>query len=618
MGTGYGAEGGYPGQRLSDYLEARARGGAGLIITEVVAPARQCHLSSYQLSLEDDDHIAGFRELAGVIHRHGARIAVQLQHSSWEIRNGSPVQVGPSAVTVPARVMGVSGTPPHELTTDEIAEITGWFAAAARRASLAGVDGVEIHGAHQYLIASFLSPSTNRRRDGYGGTPENRARFLAEVIAAVRESVGPDFPVWPRINGQEYGFEDAITIEDTEQMVPLLVQAGAQAIHVSGYGAGSSAIRAPISDRPGFLVPVAERVKKVTDVPVIAVGRLDAELGEQVLSQGKADFIAIGRRLMADPQLPDKAAADRLDEVTPCINCMDCIERPVSEGRGCACAVNPLMGHETEYAIMPAPRPRKVVVVGGGPAGMQTAAVAAQRGHRVTLLEETADLGGQLRVAAIPPHKEDIIPLIRYMADRLVEANVDVLLGFQATPQAVADMRPDVVVVATGAIPIVPDIPGVAGARVATAQNVLSGRSGVGDRVAIIGGGMVGCETGHFLARQGRTVTILEIQSRMAADVSPMVRRRLLDGLRESGATLLTGVTCEQITAEAVLISTAEGHKQTILAESVVIATGYRPDDSLARGLQGRVPEIQIIGDASGRQRIREAIQDGHRTGLAL
>ena len=618
MGTGYGADGGYVSQRLIDYHEARAKGGVGLIITEVTAPSLQCRVSNNLLTLGDDSYIPGFRDLADAVHRHGAKLAVQLQHSSWEVRDGSPMQVGPSPVMVPARVMGISGKPTHELTTDEISQIIDWFATAARRAKEAGCDGVELHGAHQYLVASFLSASTNQRQDEYGGTAEKRARFLVEIIRATREAVGPEFPIWPRLNGQEFGIENGVTIEETEQIVPMLVEAGAQAIHISGYGAGSSAIRAPISDRPGFLVPLAERVKKTTNVPVIAVGRLDAELGEQVLAEGKADFIAIGRRLMADPELPNKAAEGRLDEITPCINCMDCIERPVSEGRGCACAVNAAMGHEREYEITPTTRAKKVVVVGGGPAGMEAARVVALRGHRVVLFEKDPAPGGQLTVAALPPYKEDIAPFIKYMSDRLAEAGVDVRVSTEATPGAIAGVGPDAVVIATGGLPIIPDIPGVTGPNVVTAQDVLAGKAAAGQNVVIIGGGMVGCETGHFLAEQGKTVTIIEMLKRMAADVSPMVRRRLMDGLRGKNVGLLTEVTCEEINGDAVTVTTGEGEKQTIPADSVVIAAGYRPNDELGKALEGKVPLILRIGDSAEPRRIREAIDDGYRAGLSL
>ncbi|HEY42271.1 MAG TPA: FAD-dependent oxidoreductase [Dehalococcoidia bacterium] len=617
MGTGYHDEGGYVSQRFIDYLEARAKGGVGLIIVEVTAPAVECNVRNFQLTLGNESYIPGFRELAEVVHRHGAKIAVQLHHSSWELRNGEPVQVGPSAVIVPARVMGVSGTPPHELSREEIKERVQWFATAAGLAKETGLDGVEVHGAHQYLVASFLSPSTNKRTDEYGGSAENRARFMVEIIRAIRETVGPDFPVWPRLNGQEFGFEDALTIEETKQTVPMFVEAGADAVHVSAYGAYSFAIRAPICDIPGFQIPLAEEVKKVTSVPVIAVGRLDAELGEQILKEGKADFVAIGRRLIADPELPNKVASGRLDEIIPCINCMECIERPVTEGRGTACAVNAVTGHERECQIQPTARAMKVVVVGGGPAGMEAARVAALRGHRVILFEKKPALGGLLLVATLPPYKEELALLTKYMAEQLNSAGVDVRLNTEATPEVIEEENPDAVVIAVGGIPIIPDIPGVDAPNVIVAQDVLAGRD-IGQNVAIIGGGMVGCETGHYLANTGKNVTIIEILKRMANDVSPMVRRRLLDGLRAKEVAMITSANCEEITENGVLVMTGEGERQRIPADSIVLAVGYRPNDVLFRAIESRFSNVHYIGDAANPSRIREAINAGYQAGLYI
>lgn len=617
MGTGYHDEGGYVSQRLIDYLEARARGGVGLIIVEVTAPSVKCNVSNYQLTLGDDNYIPGFRDLAEAVHQHGTKIAVQLQHSSWEIRDGKPVQVGPSPIVVPARVMGVMGGAPLELTADEIAERVEWFAAAAGLAKEAGFDGVEVHGAHQYLVASFLSSATNQRTDKYGGAVENRARFMIEIIQAIRDRLGSDFPVWPRLNGQEFGFEGGVTIEETKQMVPMFEQAGADAVHISGYGAFSYAIRAPICDIPGYLVPLAEDVKKVSHVPVIAVGRLDPELGEQVLEQGKADFIAIGRRLIADPELPNKAAANRLKEIIPCINCMECIERPVTEGRGCACAVNAATGREREYRIQEVDEARKIIVVGGGPAGMEAARVAAERGHRVVLLEKSSELGGQLIVAAQPPHKDELTNLIQYMTDQLTGSGVEVRLNREATLEIILEEKPDAVIIATGSRPIKPDVPGINDSKVITAEEVLAGKE-VGKNVVIIGGGMVGCETGHFLAEKGHQVTIVEMLKRVANDVSPMVRRRLLDGLREKQVVTIREVICEEITETGVVYSPAGGERTEIPADSVILAVGYQPNDRLFRDLEGKISDISCIGDAADPQRIREAIKAGYQAGLSL
>ena len=625
MGTNYAEAGGAVSQRMIDYYEARARGGVGLIIVEGSAPGLQCNISflgspSYQASLGDDKFVPGWKKLTDAAHKYNARIAIQIMHGTLENWNGKAVQVSPSPLIVPARFMGILGGPPHELTVEGIAERVEWFASAARRAREAGFDGVEVHGAHQYIVAAFLSSATNQRTDKYGGSVENKARFLVEILQAIKKEAGPDFPVWVRFNAQEWGVENGITIEETKQMVPLVVEAGAQALHVSGYGVGSYITTAPISDTPGFLVPLAEEVKKLTNVPVIAVGRLDLELGERILEEGKADLIAIGRRLLADPDLPNKTAEGKLGEITPCIGCMECIERLAFDerGEGVTCVVNPALGREREYQIKPVSKAKNVVVVGGGPAGVEAAIVAAQRGHKVTLFEKDAKLGGQLNIAALPPFKGDIFTWIDYLANQVEKAGVEVKLNTDATAEIVTKGNPDAVVMATGGTPAMPDIPGIDKSNVVTAQDVLSGKAKAGQNVVIIGGGMVGCETGHYLAEQGKTVTIIEILKRMASDMFPMARRRLMDGLRSKKVTLLASATCEEIKEGNVQVTTAEGKRETIPADTIVIAVGYKANNHLYKALEGKVPETYCIGNSAEPRKILEATSEGYQAGLAL
>jgi 2,4-dienoyl-CoA reductase-like NADH-dependent reductase (Old Yellow Enzyme family)/thioredoxin reductase len=604
-----------------DYYEARARGGIGLIIVEITAPGMQC-TGPHQLSLGDDRYLPGWSRLAEAVHKHGAKIAVQLQHSTMETREGKFVQVGPSAVIVPTRVMGMPGNPPHELTEEEIRDITKWFADAAGRAEKAGLDGVEIHGAHQYLVAAFLSSATNQRTDKYGGSVENKARLMVEILQAARKEVGKDFPLWVRLNGQEWGVENGVTIEETKQYAKMAVKAGAQAIHVSGYGAGSYITTAPIADTAGVLVPLAAEVKKVVKVPVITVGRMGPDIGEKALREGKADFIAIGRRMLADPDLPNKTMEDREDEINACICCLECIDRRAGifdqANFRVVCTINPVNGHEKEYAITPALKLKEVAVIGGGPAGMVAARVAALRGHKVTLFEKGAALGGQLNIAALPPHKADIAPWVKYLAAQMVETGVSVKLNNEATPAAVRVLKPDAIIVATGGAPVMPDITGIDKPNVVTADDVLSGKKEAGQKVVIIGGGTVGCETADYLAEKGKQVTVIEVLKRAAGDMYVMVRRRLMDDLRSRKVMLLTSACCEAILDGSVLVTTGDGKRENIPADTVIIAVGYKPNNGLVEALKDQATDIYCIGDASKPRRIYEAVKEGYETGLKI
>ncbi|MCK9275989.1 MAG: FAD-dependent oxidoreductase [Syntrophales bacterium] len=623
MGTFYGGNDGYMDQRAIDYYEARAKGQAGLIIVEGSAPGIRCSVGR-QLTLGYDHAVESWGKLAEAVHRHGAKIAVQLMHAGWEIRDGKPVQVSPSAHACPARSIGTPDKPPLELTVSEIEEVVQWFAEAAGRAKNAGFDGVEIHGAHHYLVSSFLSSASNVRNDLYGGSIENKARFPMEILQAVRKTVGPDFLVWIRINAREYNVEDGVTIEETKRVVPLLVKAGAQAIHVSAFGAGSAKLRSPFStkaplpDTPGIFLPLAEEVKKITNVPVIAVGRLDMNLGEKALTEGNADLIAFGRRLIADPDLPSKILNGRLDDVRPCIGCLSCIEKMGLNENGMACAINPTAGMEKQYQIEKTSNIKKVAVIGGGPAGMHAATVAALKGHQVTLFEKKSELGSLLGIAALPPNKSDILPWLDYLKLQLKKAGVHIKCGSDATEKDIEEMKPDAVIIATGGIPIIPDIQGLDENNAIMAQDVLAGNAATGQNIVILGGGLVGCETGHYLATKGKNVTIIEELKRMAGDMRPVVRGRLMEGLQEKHVTMLTRTKCSAVAPDGVTVTTEDNQKRNLPADTVVVAAGYRPNDILFKKLKDKVPELYCIGDSAQPQGIIEAVSDGYRTGLSV
>lgn len=441
---------GYAGDQVIDYFEERAKGGVGLIIVGYACVDFPRGIEGpRRLAIDDDKYILGLGALAGAIKKHGARAAIQLNHAGGSaLRTMTGFQpVAPSAI-----ICRAGGDICRALTVPEIGQIVERFVSAAERAVRAGFEGVEIHAATGYLLNEFLSPYYNKRRDDYGGPFENRARFLMEVVNATRKRLGPDFPLWVRVNGREYVAGTSITIEDTQKLAAMLERAGMNAIHVTYYGYMYPFMRT--AEPPGAFLHLTASVKKVVKIPVIGVGRITPEAGEQALQEGKADLVAMARGLLADPELPNKVAAGRLEDIVPCITCLACGSLClVGEG---ACSVNPALGKEREYRITPVQKPKRVMVIGGGPAGMEAARVAALRGHKVTLYEKENRLGGrlrpgwQVRLAARLIHEPNILSLTKYLAAQMSKAGVEVVLGKEVTAALVKEVKPDVVVLAAG------------------------------------------------------------------------------------------------------------------------------------------------------------------------
>ena len=610
----YATDDGYITDRSISYYEARARGGIGLIIQEATYVHPEGRIIANEPGISDDKFIPRLSDLVRAVNRHGAKIAIQLVHTGRLAYLPAGVQgLAPSPIAATGYAM------PKEMNSDEIAEVIKYFAEAAVRAKRAGYDGIEVHGAHNYLIDQFISPASNHRKDEYGGSVENRARFLVQVIEAVKEATGNDFPVWCRINGREFGVPGGETLEDAKKIARLAENAGAVAIHVSAFGPTSLInLTTPIFI-PAIIADLAAGIKSAVGAPVIAVGRMTPEAGEELLSQGKADLIGFGRAIFADSEIADKVCEGRQEEIRPCILCFRCRDdlrfNPVI---GIGCSVNAAMGKEAFCQITKASKSKKVLVVGGGPAGMEAARVTASRGHQVSLWEKELSLGGQLKAACAAPHKDSIGALVPYFVAELKNLGVKVKLGMEATPEMIIQFAPDALVVATGGMAVAPEIPGLEKLCPVQAVDVLFGKSKIGNNVVVMGGELVASEVAEFLATNGKKVTMVRRGPEMAQKVSPSLRGFLLERLKNAGISMLNGVTYDRATEEGLVITTKDGERKTIEADTVVLAVGAVSEQRLYQEVKGRVAEIYLIGDSVSPRRIGEAITEGFQTGLAI
>ncbi len=613
--TRYADARGYVTERLKAHYEVRARGGVGLIVVEAtyIEPVGQAFAD--QLSICDDTYIAGLRELAMVIKRHGCVAAIQLHHGG---RLAKSAFTGMQPVA-PSAIADAANEKPRELTLKDIESIVRSFGLAAARAKEAGFDAVEIHGAHSYLVDQFISAASNKRTDRYGGDIANRSRFMVEVIEAARAAAAPDFPVWVRINGREYGVRDGTTIEEAIEVSKRAEAAGSVAIHVSAYGPATPTNRTTATFQSAVIAPLAAAIKAEVSVPVIAVGRITPQAAEALLERGSADLIAMGKALLADPEIPNKLAAEREEDIRPCIVCMYCRDAlRRADMAGIRCQVNPCVGSDHE-PLPPLPeRPRRVLVIGGGPAGMCAALSAADRGHSVSLWERSGQLGGQLLAAAVPPHKDRIAAFTRYLVHRLEEAHVTVETGREATVDSVRAENPDVVIVATGPGKVVPDIPGLDGATTVHASDVLLGAVRTGRHVAVIGGEVVGCETAEYLAERGKAVTLLRRGPEMAMSESPSLRAFFMERLARKGVVMMPGVKYREARAGYLVVEMPDGAIRTIKADTIVLAAGSTPNTALAEALRGAVPEVLLAGDCLKPRAIVDAVSEGWLAGLKV
>ena len=625
MGSNFGTPEGHVTETTIAYYEARAKGGVALILLEVTSVVGSHKYMLNQLELWDDKFIPGFEKLAKAVHEHGAKLAPQLMHPGAE---NHPAWSGSESVG-PSRIRSrVTRAMPRELTVEEIEEIIEAFGQAARRAREAGCDGVEVHAAHAHLlVGAFMSPFRNKRFDAYGGSVEGRLKLPIEIIKRIKTRAGQDFPVILRISGDEL-IPGGRTIQETQYVAPMLVEAGADALEISRgvYPDLSWSIIPPTGTPLAWNAPYAAAVKEVVDVPVIVVGRINSPLiAEHILRMGQADMVSMARALLADPELPKKAAEGRLEDIAPCIGCHLGCTGAQAHG-SMTCLINPTVGREKEMALTVATKSKMVVVVGGGPAGLEAARVAALRGHHVTLFEKEPKLGGQLNLAAIPPFKQEICLTLKYLTTQVEKAGVRVEMGREATPELIQELKPDVVIVATGATPFVPDIPGAQKDNVFTAWDVLAGNAAQRARnIIVIGGGMVGCEVADFLAERGdnmavgrRAVTIVTRQHDVALDMVTDPRQLLLERLREKEVRFITRATTKEILDDGVILD-KDGEEVNISGlDYVVLARGAKSVDELSEKIRDKVTEVYVIGDAKTPRKALEAISEGDQVGRLI
>jgi 2,4-dienoyl-CoA reductase-like NADH-dependent reductase (Old Yellow Enzyme family)/thioredoxin reductase len=610
MGTGLARRDGGPSDAMIGYYAARAQGGAGLIITEIST----VHASSKVpgvLAIDDDSLIPGWKELAGAVHAHGAKIWPQLAHQGRQLppaaKRIQPIAASPIPCPMMKRM-------PKEMSKEDIDAIVDSFGEAAQRAKEAGLDGVELHGAHGYLICGFISPLSNKRTDEYGGSMMNRLRFPLEILGRIRARCGNDFPVGIRLSCNEM-LSGGLTPEEVEIMCPVLAEAGFDAISITRANYGSFRwIIPPAGIPPAVLAPYAERVKKVVGIPVMVAHRIqDPFVAEHIIAQRQADLVCMGRALIADPDLPNKAAAGHFEDIIPCIACnQGCLARMFVDHRHLSCTLNRTVGEEKEMALVPTQTPKKVLVVGAGPGGLEAARVAALRGHHVTLCEKSDKVGGQFNLAFIPPTKQEFGKAIQYLYTQVKKAGVTVELGKEVTPELIDKVNPDVVIVSTGATPIIPSsIPGTDKPSVVTANDVLCGKAMIGDKVVIVGAGEVGCETADYAGERGaKQITILEMLEDVAPDMVPWSKEFLLERLKGHGVSILMSAKVKEILDDGVVF-TRNGNDESIRGvDTVVLALGARPVDDLSGRLKDKVAEVYVIGDAKEPRRAIEAIHE--------
>ena len=597
MGNNFANTDGTLSDRSAAYYEARAKGGFGLITIESTVVYSQAKGGPRKPCLFTDDTVESFQRTIDRCHRYGAKVSIQLQHAGPE---GNSKLTGFPLKAASPMASHCGGEIPEAMPTEEVYRLIECYGDAAARAQKAGVDMVEVHCAHGYLVSTFISARTNKRTDEFGGCFENRMRLPRLIIENIRKKTGGNLPILCRINARDEG-EGGVTVQDAAVIASYLEQeCGVNAIHVSrSIHLHDEFMWAPNNTHGGFNADLVTEIKKAVSVPVITVGRYtEPQYAEILVREGRADLVAFGRQSIADPELPLKARTGQLETLTPCIACLlGCVPNMLA-GRPITCAMNPTVGREAE--IVPAEVSKRVVVIGGGPGGLYAAWMCAKRGHQVTLLEKSEELGGHLLVASYPPAKGEIAPAIRSLIVRCRQAGVDIHTGTAATPELIRQLAPEAAIVATGSTPLVLPIPGLADCGYINAEDMLTGKQNRGKKVLIVGGGMVGAEAAEHLAERGHQCDIVEMKPVVGEDIMPEPRKYIMASLEHHKVGQITNAKVSQFFTDGVrYTSTVDGTEGELRGyDNIVLAMGYRSTNPLEEPLKALVPQVFVIGEA--------------------
>ena len=597
MGNNLANTDGTLSDRSLSYYQARAKGGFGLITIESTVVYREAKGGPRKPCLFSDDTVESFRRVADACHAYGAKVSIQLQHAGPE---GNSALTGFPLKAASAMPASAGREIPEAVSNEEVYRIIECYGDAARRAQQAGIDMVEVHCAHGYLVSTFISQRTNNRTDEFGGCFENRMRLARLIIENIRRKTGGNLPILCRINACDE-VEGGQSVQDAAAVAAYLEQeCGVDALHVTrAVHLHDEFMWAPGITHGGFNADLVTEIKRAVSVPVIAVGRFtEPQYAELLVKQGRADLIAFGRQSIADPELPAKARNGQLETLSPCIGCLlGCVPN-MFVGKPITCAVNPCVGRECE--LTSAPEKKRVTVVGGGPGGLYAAWVCAVRGHQVTLVEKANELGGNFRIAAYPTGKGQLTEAIRSMIVKCQQAGVDLRCGVEADEMLLRSLAPDTIILATGSTPLLLPIPGLSDCGYVTAQDMLDGKAQMGKNVLVVGGGMVGCEAAEYLAERGHQVTVIEMKDVIAADVTPENRRYMFENFEENHVLLRPGAKVTQFYADGVDYALVDGSTGSLRGyDNIVLAMGSRSNTALKDTAEKVAGQVLVIGEAA-------------------